>query len=178
MPNHYKKKKKIVRKNKKTQHGGQKKTAKKKICMCHQKGGMLLSPSQLKMLTRPVRKFKTLPVKRKQRGMGHGCLCNQCGGNIFGDIGRAFKSVGKSIVSNPLRAALALGSAGASELFLTPAQLIRDSTGVRASKVLDVAAPVIGAVGTAGGAPQLGLASKLTSKALKQMGLGRQPMLV
>ena len=59
-----------------------------------------------------------------------------------------------------------------------PADLIKRQTGIRASKVLDVAAPIIGAVGTAGGSPQLGIASKLSSKALKQIGLGRQPMLV
>lgn len=173
MPNHYKKKKKIVRKNKKTQHGGQKKTAKKKICMC-QKGGMLLSPAQMKMLTRPVKKFKTLPVKRKQRGMGHGCSCNQCGGNIFDSIGKAFKRT----FSNPLRGIAAVGSLGLSETFLQPLDLLKSKTGIKGSQILDVAAPVIGAVGTATGNPELALGSKLTSKALKQMGLGRQPMLV
>lgn len=178
MPGHYKKKKKPVRNKKKTQHGGQKKkTAKKKMCMC-QKGGMLLTPAQMKMLTRPVRKFKTLPVKRKQKGMGHGCC--QCGGNIFDDIGGAFKKVGKSIVSNPLRLAGAIGTLGLSETFLTPAQLLRDTTGVKASKVLEKAAPVITAVG----GPELALGSKLTSKGLSMVGLGsrrrviRQPILV
>ena len=165
MPGHYKKKK-IVKRNKKSQHGGQ-----KKMCMC-QNGGMLISPAQMKMLTRPVKKFSTLPVK--QKGMGHGCMCNQCGGNIFGDIGRAFKKVGKSIVSNPARLALGIGTLGLSEGFLTPAQLLRDTTGIRASKLLDIGAPAISAVG----GPELATASKLSSIGLKQFGLGRQPMLI
>jgi hypothetical protein len=154
-----------VRNKKKTQHGGQKKkTAKKKMCMCHQMGGRLLTPAQMKMLTRPVRKFKTLPVKRKQRGMGHGCC--QCGGNIFDDIGGALTGV----FHDPLRAAAAIGTLGASEVIAVPADLFKRTTGVKASKVLDKAA--------------LALGSKLTSKGLSMVGLGsrrrivRQPILV
>jgi len=160
-----------TRRNKKKQIGGQKKTAKKK-CMC-QKGGMLLSPAQMKMLTRP-RKFKTMPVKR-QKGMGHGCMCNQCGGSFFGDIGSAFKRLAK----NPLRLAAAIGTAGASEVIAMPADIIKHKTGIKTSDVLSKAAPVISAVG----GPQLALGSKLTSVGLKQIGLGkrrliRQPILV
>jgi len=159
---------------KKTQHGGQKKkTAKKKMCMC-QMGGRLLSPSQLKMLTRPVRKFKTLPVKRKQRGMGHGCC--QCGGNIFDDIGGALTGA----FHDPWRGLAAIGTLGASEVIAVPADLLKRTTGVKASKVLEKAAPVITAVG----GPELALGSKLTSKGLSMVGLGsrrrlvRQPILV
>jgi hypothetical protein len=180
MPNHYRKKK-MPRNKKKTQHGGQKK--KLKMCMCHQKGGMLLSPAQLKMLQRPVRKFSTLPVKMKQKGMGHGCMCKQCGGNIFDDIGGAFKSVGKSIVSNPLRLAAGISTLGLSETFLTPAELLGKATGTKTSKLLEKAVPVITAVGAAQGAPSLGKAAGFTAKGLKMMGLGsrrvvRQPILV
>ena len=169
-------KKKMVRKNKKkTQHGGQKK--KLKMCMCHQKGGMLLSPAQMKMLTRPVRKFSTLPVKMrpKQMGMGHGCMCNQCGGNIFSDIGGALTGVFR----DPLRAAAAIGTLGASEVIAIPADLFKRTTGVRASTVLDKGAPIISAIG----GPEAALGSKLTSKGLSMVGLGsrrviRQPMLI
>ena len=173
MPGHYKKKMNKKRRVKKKQKGGMKNV---KMCRCHM-GGSMLTPAQMKLITRPVAKFSTLPVNPKmtQQGMGHcGMPCSQCGGNIFDSIGRAFKKVGKSIVSNPARLALGIGTLGLSEGFLTPAQLLRDTTGVRASKVLDVGAPAIAAVG----GKELALASKLTSKGLKQFGLGKQPMLV
>ena len=48
------------------------------------------------------------------------------------------------------------------------------STGIKASKVLSTLAPVIWAVGTAAGAPELGLASKFTSAGLKQAGFGKR----
>lgn len=186
MPGHYKKMsmssvsrkaKKMKKMKKRKQKGGQKKTARKKMCMCHQMGGSILTPAQMKMLMRPVRKFNTMPVNPKmtQQGMGHcGGRCGQCGGNIFDSIGKAFKKVGKSIVSNPLRLAGAIGTLGLSETFLTPAQLVKDATGVKVSKVLDTTAPVISAVG----GPELALGSKFTSIGLKQMGLGKQPMLI
>ena len=171
-----KKKRTNMGKNKKkSQHGGQKKTKKLK-CMC-QNGGMFLSPAQLKMLTRPVRKFSTLPVKRpKQKGMGHGCMCNkQCGGNIFDDIGGALTGV----FHDPLRAAAAIGTLGASEVIAIPADLFKRTTGVKASTVLEKAAPIIGPIA----GPEAVLGSKLTSKGLSMVGLGsrrviRQPMLV
>tara|TARA_R110001606_G_scaffold27702_1_gene88365 strand:- start:66 stop:608 length:543 start_codon:yes stop_codon:yes gene_type:complete len=177
------KRKKIVKRRKvpKKQKGGAKK--KTTHCVCskkhHQMGGKFLSPAQMKMLTRPVRRFSTLPVnpKLRQQGMGHcGGRCGQCGGDFLG-IGKAFKKIGKSIVSNPLRLAAAIGTMGMSESFLTPMQLVGDATGIKPSKVLNVAAPIIGAVGTAAGAPELGLGSKFTAIGLKQMGLGYQPML-
>jgi len=158
-----------------------KKTKKTTHCVCskshHQMGGSMLSPAQMKRLQRPIRRFSTLPVnpsRMTQKGMGH-CGC-QYGGDFLG-IGKAFSKVGKSIVSNPLRLAGAIGTLGLSETFLTPAQLFRDSTGIKPSKILDVAAPVIGAVGTATGNPELALGSKFTSIGLKQVGLGYQPML-
>ena len=160
MPSHYKKnKKKTMPKKHKTM--GKKKTM---------KGRGLLSPAQLKKLSRPVRKFKTLPVKRKQKGMGCGCHHGQQGGNIFDSIGSAFKRTFSSLP----RAALAVGTLGVSETFLQPLDLLKSTTGIKGSQILDVAAPIIGAVGTATGNPELALGSKLTSKALKQLGLGRR----
>ena len=173
MPGHYKKKmNKKKRVNKKPQKGGQVK--KKMHCVCsrnhHQMGGKLLSPAALKLLQRQHPDFRTLPIKTKQRGMGHcGKPCHQCGGDFLG-IGKAFKKIGKSIVSNPLRLAGAIGTLGLSETFLTPAQLLRDSTGVKVSKILDTTAPAISAVG----GPELALGSKLTSIGLKQVGLGKR----
>lgn len=154
-----------------------------KMCRCslekpfskHQKGGaMLLTPAQILRLQQPygMNRFSTMPVPIKnQQGMGH-CGC-QYGGDFLG-IGKAFKKIGKSIVSNPLRLALGIGSLGLSESFLTPMQLVSDATGIKPSKVLNVAAPIIGAVGTASGAPELGLGSKFTAIGLKQMGLGKR----
>jgi hypothetical protein len=155
--------------SKKTQHGGQKK--KLKMCMC-QKGGMLLSPAQLKMITRKV---STLPVKRKQMGMGHGCMCKQYGGDFLG-IGSALKRT----FSNPLRGLAAVSSLGLSETFLQPAEAIGKKVGVKPSDALKKATPILGQLGAIAGAPQLGQASGLTAEALKQMGLGsrRQPILV
>ena len=183
MPRHYKKsmssmskKAKKMKKMKKKQKGGQKKTAKKKMCMCHMKGGSMLTPAQMKMLTRPVRKFSTMPVNPKmtQQGMGHcsghGHRCGQCGGNIFDSIGSAFKRT----FSSPLRGLAAVSSLGLSETFLQPLDLLKSKTGVKGSDVLKKAAPVISAVG----GPELALGSKLTSKGLSMMGLGKQPMLI
>ena len=151
-------KKKIVRrKSKKSQHGG-------KMCMC-QRGGMFLSPAQLKMLTRPVRKFSTLPVKRpKQKGMGH-CGC-QCGGNFLSDLGGALTGAFR----DPLRGLAAVATLGASEVIAVPADLLKRTTGVKASTVLDKAAPIIGPIA----GPEAALGSKLTSFGLKQVGLGKK----
>ena len=194
MPGHYKKKLKMSSVSKKAKSGKMNKKGgkmkkqkggqmKKKVhCVCSrihhpmsmQRGGRLLSPAAMKLLQRQHPDFRTLPVlnpRMKQRGKGH-CGC-QRGGDFLG-IGKAFKKIGKSIVSNPLRLALGIGSLGLSETILTPTQLIADAVGVKPSKVLNIAAPIIGAVGTAAGAPELGLGSKFTAIGLKQMGLGRR----
>ncbi len=91
-----------------------------------------------------------------------------CGSGFFSSIGNAFKKVGKSIISNPLRLAGAIGSLGLSETFLTPAQLLKESTGLKTSKILDKVAPIIA---TASGNPELALGSKLTSGVLRTMDL-------
>ena len=91
-----------------------------------------------------------------------------CGSGFFSSIGNAFKKVGKSIVSNPLRLAGAIGTLGLSETFLTPAQLLKESTGIKSSQVIDKIAPI---VATASGNPELALGSKLTSGVLRGMDL-------
>jgi len=91
-----------------------------------------------------------------------------CGSGFFSSIGKAFKKVGKSIVSNPLRLAGAIGTLGLSEGFLTPAQLLKDSTGIKASKVIDTVAPTIA---TLSGNPEFALGSKLTSGTLRGLDL-------
>jgi len=165
MPGHYKKKmNKKKRVNKKPQKGGQVK--KKMHCVCsrnhHQMGGRLLSPAQLKLLQRQHPDFRTLPVKTKQRGMGH-CGCVQCGGGFFSDLGGALTGA----FHDPLRGLAAVATLGASEVVAVPADLLKRTTGVKASKVLDKAAPLISAV-----APEAALCSKLTSKGLSMVGLG------
>ena len=141
-----------------------------------------LTPTKAKEMMGPQyarKRFTTLPIPmREQKGMGHGMGCGcgckgQRGGDFLG-IGKAFSKVGRAITSNPLRLATAIGTLGMSEAFLTPAQLLQDSTGIKASKVLSTLAPVIGAVGAAAGAPELGLASKFTSAGLKQAGFGKR----
>lgn len=183
MPGHYKKKvsmSSISKKAKKMKSGKMKKQKggqmKKNVhCVCSrihhpmgkmQKGGRF-SPAMMKLLQRQHPDFRTLPVKTKQRGMGH-CGC-QYGGDFLG-IGKAFSKVGKAIVSNPLRLAGAIGTLGLSETFLTPSQLIRDATGVKTSTVLDKAAPLL----SKAGGKELALAGKLTSKGLQMVGLGRR----
>lgn len=101
--------------------------------------------------------------RKKQKG---GCM--QQGGDFLG-IGKAFSKVGNSIIHNPLRLAAAIGTAGLSETFLTPAQLTGDKVGVKPSKVVGVAAPVIGLV-----RPDLGKAAGYTGTALGMMGLGHK----
>jgi len=91
-----------------------------------------------------------------------------CGSGFFSSIGRAFKKIGKSIVSNPLRLAGAIGTLGLSESFLTPAQLLKETTGLKTSKILDTVAPI---VATATGNPELALGSKLSSGVLRTMDL-------
>lgn len=155
--------KKVSKKTKKTTH-----------CVCskdhHQMGGSMLSPAQMKMLQRPVRRFSTLPVnpnRMRQRGMGH--CCSQCGGSFFGDLGSALTGA----FHDPLRGVAAALTLGASEVIAAPADLLKRQTGVKASDVLTKGAPVIAAVG----GPELVLGSKLTSKGLDMIGLGYQPML-
>ena len=91
-----------------------------------------------------------------------------CGAGFFSSIGNAFKKVGKSIVSNPLRLAGAIGTLGLSETFLTPAQLLKQSTGIKSSDVIDKVAPILA---SATGNPELALGSKLTSGTLRGMDL-------
>ena len=137
---------------------------------------MILTPIQAKRMMGP-RQFKTMPVPYVtfvpgQMGMGHGgCGCGggQRGGDFLG-LGRAFKKIGRSITSNPLRLAGAIGTLGMSEAFLTPAQLIGDSLGVKPSKALGVAAPFLGAAF----GPEMGMASKGTSQVLGMMGQGKK----
>ena len=137
---------------------------KKKMCKC-QKGGAFLSPAEIKKLMGPVRRFSTMPVKRKpKQQMGMGCGC-QHGGNIFSDIGGALTGV----FHDPLRALAAVGTLGASEVIAIPADLLKRTTGVRASTVLDKAAPLIGSLG---GEATMG--AKATSFGLKQVGLGKK----
>ena len=161
MPGHYKKKKQ----KKRSQRGGQK----KKLCMCrmskNQMGGRLLSPAQLKLLQRQHPDFRTLPVikpKMNQRGMGHGCC--QCGNGFFSDLGKSLTGA----FHDPLRGLAAVATLGASEVVAVPADLFKRTTGIKASKVLDKAAPVISAVA----GPEGALGSKLTSKGLSMVGLG------
>jgi len=138
------------------QKGGQ---MKKKLCMC-QMGGRLLSPAQVKLLQIQHPNFRTLPVKTKQRGKGH---C-QCGGSFLSDLGGALTGA----FHDPLRGLAAVGTLGASEVIAVPADLLKRRTGVKASTVLDKAAPIISSVG----GPELTLGSKLTSKGLSMIGLG------
>ena len=130
----------------------------------------VLDPSDIKKLH--SRKFSTLPIVRTpMKQYGAGC---QCGGNIFDSIASGFSDVGKAITSNPLRAATAIGTLGMSETFLAPAQLIGKAAGVKPSVALAKATPVIGFVGSAMGAPDLGKAAGLTSKGLKMLGQGKK----
>lgn len=140
-----------------------------KPCMC----GGNLTPLQVKRMMGP-RVFKTMPVPYvtmvPQMGRGHcGGRCGQCGGDFLG-IGKAFSNVGKSIISNPLRLAAGIGTLGLSETFLTPAQLIGDSVGVKPSKALSVATPFLGAAF----GPEMGMASKGTSQVIGMMGQGKR----
>jgi hypothetical protein len=143
---------------------------KSKSCGCNpsMKGGKLLTPKQIKALMGPVTKFRTMPVlnpRMRQRGMGCG-HCGQCGKGFFSDLGSAVTGVFKS----PLRAAAAIGTFGASELVAIPADMLKRTTGIKTSAVLDVAAPVIGMVG----GPEAAIGSKLTSFGLRQVGLGHK----
>ena len=131
-------------------------------CQC---GGALLTPAMIKTNQRPYQRFNTLPVKRKpNQQMGMGCGC-QHGGNIFSDIGGALTGV----FHDPLRAIAAVGTLGASEVIAIPADIFKRTTGVRASTVLDKAAPLIGTLGT-----EATMGAKLTSKGLSMVGLGKK----
>ena len=137
------------------------------MCSCHarkQHGGKFLSPTQLRTIISPVqRRFTTLPVRKpKQKGMGCGC---QHGGNFFSDLGSSLTGV----FHDPLRALAAVGTLGASEVIAVPADMLKRTTGVRASTVLDRAAPLIGSLG-----PEAVMGSKATSFGLKQIGLGKK----
>ena len=137
-----------------------------KMCSCarKQRGGAFMSPAQVRTIISPVqRRFTTLPVRKpKQKGMGCGC---QHGGNFFSDLGSSLTGV----FHDPLRALAAVGTLGASEVIAIPADMLKRTTGVRASTVLDRAAPIIGSLG-----PEAAMGSKATSFGLKQVGLGKK----
>ena len=150
-----------------------------KMCRCHKKqiGGML-SPAQMKKLMRPVRRFSTLPRQKleasllpikgkKQYGMGH---CGRQRGGDFLGIGSALSRT----FSNPLRGLAAVGTMGLSETFLQPAEAVGKLVGVKPSRALKVASPFIGAVGSAIGNPELGMASKGSAEVLEMMGVGKK----
>ena len=137
---------------------------KRKMCKC-QCGGALLTPAMIKMLQRPYQRFNTLPVKRKPKQKGMGCGC-QHGGNIFSDIGGALTGV----FHDPLRALAAVATLGASEVIAIPADIFQRTTGVKASTVLDKAAPLIGPIA----GPEAAMGAKATSFGLKQVGLGKK----
>lgn len=141
---------------------------------------MMLTPQQAVKLMESKRVVSTMPVpyvtKVVQRGKGCGCGQSggcQTGGDFLG-IGHAFQKVGKAITSNPLRLAAAIGTAGLSETFLTPAQLIGDKVGVKPSKALSAVTPVLGVASTLAGAPEIGKAAGYTATGLKMMGLGKK----
>ena len=160
-----------------------------KMCRCHKKqnGGAFLSPAQVKKLMGPVarnltgsaalRRFSTMPVRKpKQRGMGCGCqslrtlqVLPQHGGDFLG-IGSALSRT----FSNPLRGLAAVGTMGLSETFLQPAEAVGKLVGVKPSRALKVASPFIGAVGSAIGNPELGMASKGSAEVLEMMGVGKK----
>jgi hypothetical protein len=86
-----------------------------------------------------------------------------CGSGLFSSIGSAFKRAFSSIP----RAALAVGSMGISETFLQPLDVVKKTTGIKGSQVLDLVSPVLGVVG----GPEMGIAGKLTSSVLKKIDL-------
>lgn len=86
-----------------------------------------------------------------------------CGSGFFSSIGSAFKRAFSSIP----RAALAVGSMGISETFLQPLDVVKKTTGIKGSQVLDLVSPVLGVVG----GPEMGIAGKLTSGVLKSIDL-------
>ena len=131
-----------------------------------QHGGAFLSPTQLRTIISPVqRRFTTLPIRKKPKQLGSGCGC-QHGGNFFSDLGSSLTGV----FHDPLRALAAVGTLGASEVIAIPADMLKRTTGVRASTILDKAAPLIGPlVG-----PEGSMGAKATSFGLKQIGLGKK----
>jgi len=131
-----------------------------------------LSARRAKQMMGP-KQFRIMPVPyvtmMPQMGGHCGGRCGQCGGDFLG-IGKAFKRIGRSITSNPLRLAAAIGTMGMSETLLTPAQLVGDAVGVKPSKALGVAAPFIGAAF----GPEAGMVSKGTSQVMGMLGQGRK----
>ena len=144
-----------------------KKRNKMMMCRCHKKqiGGMM-TPAQMKKLTRPYRGFTTLPV-RKPKQYGSGCGC-QRGVNFFSDLGGALTGA----FHDPLRGLAAGLTLGASEVIAMPADLFKRRTGIKPSTVLDKSAGLITGIN-----PELGMGSKATSFGLKQVGLGKKKKL-
>lgn len=133
----------------------------KKKCNC-QHGG--LTPFQAKQIFQPnqVRRMVIKPIKNKRlRGKGY----RQHGGNIFDSVGNYFSG----LVKNPLRAGLALTTFGTSEIGYGASKLAEKATGIKGSKLLDTALPIITAV-----APELIVPTKVVSATGKLIGAGKK----
>jgi hypothetical protein len=85
-----------------------------------------------------------------------------CGAGFFSSIGKAFKRTFSSIP----RAALAIGTMGLSEGVMQPLDIIKSTTGVKGSQIMDAITPVLGLAG-----PEMGLASGLTAKTMKAINM-------
>lgn len=123
-------------------------------------------PRHYKKKNKSKSKMKIKPVPVRHHGMGH-CGCSMRGGNIFDSIGSYIGDV----VSNPARAALAVGTFGASEVGIGASKLTERLTGQKGSTVLKKAMPAIGVL-----APQLVPAATLTASVGDLLGYGHPSM--
>lgn len=121
-------------------------------------------PRHYKKKNKSKSKMRIKPVPIRHRGMGH-CGCSMRGGNIFDDIGSYIGEV----VSNPARAALAVGTFGASEVGIGASKLTERLTGQKGSTVLKKAMPAIGVL-----APGLVPAATLTASVGDLLGYGKK----
>lgn len=135
------------------------------------------------------------PIPNRQFGYGH---C-QCGGNIFDDIGGAFSSavnyigdvasdplragvalgtfgaseitgLGKNLTKDPLRTALAVSTGGISEYGLGASRVAEKLTGMKGTELLDKATPALVAVL----GPEVAMPTKVISTIGKQIGAGKK----